>query len=86
MTYNLKKYLKFVTKNVKSKANALAFLFLNKKLPLKTILIVVNRFEYRKINVIKNQKAVEKGSKKMFLYFFNELISFKIEYNGYCKK
>jgi hypothetical protein len=39
MAYNLKKYLKFVTKNVKSKVKALAMLFLNKKLDLKTILV-----------------------------------------------
>ena len=54
MAYNLKKYLKFVTKNVKSKAEALAFLFLNKKLYIKTILLLVSHFKFRKIVVIKN--------------------------------
>jgi hypothetical protein len=37
MAYNLKKYLKFVTKNVKSKAKALSMLFFKKKLELKTL-------------------------------------------------
>jgi hypothetical protein len=31
MAYNLKKYLKFVTKRAKSKAKAFAFLFFNKR-------------------------------------------------------
>ena len=54
MAYNLKKYLKFVTKNVKSKAKALAMLLLNKKLDLKSILIVISQFKFRKIAVLKN--------------------------------
>ncbi|WP_282074113.1 IS1182 family transposase [Polaribacter atrinae] len=54
MAYNLKKYLKFVTKNVKSKAKALAMLFLNKKLDVKSILIVISQFKFRKIAVLKN--------------------------------
>ena len=53
VAYNLKKYLKFVTKRAKSKAKALAFLCFNKKTLSKLILLVVSHFTFRKIVVIK---------------------------------
>ena len=54
MAYNLKKYLKFVTKRAKSKAKALAFLFRNKRTFSKLILFVLSHFKIRKLAVIKN--------------------------------
>uniref|UniRef100_UPI001CFF6897 transposase n=1 Tax=Polaribacter porphyrae TaxID=1137780 RepID=UPI001CFF6897 len=42
MAYNLKKYLKFVTKSVKSKAKALALPFLNKKTLSKPIVLILS--------------------------------------------
>uniref|UniRef100_UPI003F6C0CCC transposase n=1 Tax=Polaribacter sp. TaxID=1920175 RepID=UPI003F6C0CCC len=53
MAYNLKKYLKFVTKNAKRKAKALAFVFMHKKLYSKLILVVVSLFKFRKIAIVK---------------------------------
>ena len=53
VAYNLKKYLKFVTKRAKSKAKALAFLFFNKKTLLKLILLDVSHYKFRKIAVVK---------------------------------
>jgi len=44
MAYNLKKYLKFVTKNVKSKAEALAFLFFDKRTLVKAHIISCKPF------------------------------------------
>jgi len=44
MAYNLKKYLKFVTKNVKSKAEALAFLFFDKRTLIKAHIISCKPF------------------------------------------
>jgi hypothetical protein len=53
MAYNLKKYLKFVTKSVKSNAKALALLFLDIKLYVKTLLLLISQFKFRKTAVIK---------------------------------
>ena len=53
MAYNLKKYLKFVTKRAKSKAKAMAFLFFNKKTLSKLLELDVSHSKFRKIAVIK---------------------------------
>ena len=53
MAYNLKKYLKFVTKRAKSKAKALAFLFFNKRTLSNLLELDVSHFKFRKIAVIK---------------------------------
>lgn len=54
IAYNLKKYLKFVSKRAKSKAKALAFLFLTQKLLTKTKLMYVSLFYFRKIASLQN--------------------------------
>jgi len=54
MAYNLKKYLKFATKDAKSKAKALAFLFPNKRTFSIFVLLVLSHFKFREIVVVKN--------------------------------